>query len=224
MCSHLQTRFDVGREILKWIAMITMTIDHVGASLYPEHIVLRIIGRLSFPIFCYLIILGVESTRNVRNYFIRLFIFALISQVPFYLALGYEPFEQLNIFFTLSFGVLLFLNPLLILVSIPASEFLHFDYGVYGIALIASMRVFRENTKRGILLIILLNALFFLISDIQILSLFALPIIFLHKNGFLKIEKDVNDRLTYSLLRKYFFYAYYPLHLSALYLIKSFYL
>jgi len=74
-----QGGFDLGREILKWIAIITMTIDHIGAILFPEFEVLRVIGRLSFPLFAYLLILGMENTRNIRNYFTRLFIFALIN-------------------------------------------------------------------------------------------------------------------------------------------------
>ena len=93
--------FDFGRELLKWIAIITMTVDHIGAVLYPELDVLRYVGRLSFPLFAYLLVMGIENTRNVRNYFTRLFVFAIISQVPFFLAIDYEPFQLLNIFFPL---------------------------------------------------------------------------------------------------------------------------
>ena len=197
-----------------------MTIDHIGAILFPEYIVLRIIGRLAFPLFCYLIVLGVESTRNIRNYFIRLLIFGFISQVPFYLALGYEPFESLNIFFTLSFGILFFIHPLFMLLSICASYLLNFDYGPYGIASIVAMYVLRNNTRDGIILITILNTLSFFISEIQPFSLLALPIIFLHKNGFLKMERWANEEDSYPSWRKYFFYVYYPLHLAALHMIK----
>lgn len=220
----MQQRFDVGREILKLIAVVTMTVDHVGFILCNDHVVLRIIGRLSFPIFCYLIILGMESTRNVKNYFTRLFIFALVSQVPYYLAFGLKPFEQLNIFFTLSSGVL-FLhffknNPALSLLLALASVFLNFDFGLYGIALIALMRVLKEDTNYGIILIVLLNVFFVFLWNPQIFSLFALPIILLHKSGFLKIKKEVKGNTAYPLWRKYLFYVYYPLHLAVLYLIK----
>jgi len=100
-----EIQYDRGREMLKWIALITMTIDHIGAVSYPENSVLRMIGRLSFPLFSYLLVLGLESTRNVKRYFARLLIFAFASQVPFYLAFGREPFESLNVFFTLSSGL-----------------------------------------------------------------------------------------------------------------------
>jgi len=204
-----------------------MTIDHVGAILYPEHTVLRVIGRFSFPLFCYLIVLGMESTRSVRNYFARLLLFAPISQVPYYLALGYEPFDLLNIFFTLASGVLFihFLkkNPLLALLPASASFFLNFDYGLYGIALMGCMYLLKQDTKLGIVSVILLNLLFLQIWDIQMLSLFALPIILLHKSGYLKVGKEADRKTEYPAWRKYLFYIYYPLHLTVLYLIKSSY-
>ena len=82
----MEKSIDLGRDVLKWIALATMTIDHMGAILLPEFEVLRIIGRLSFPLFAYLLVLGHKSTGNVRAYFARLFLFAFISQIPFYLA------------------------------------------------------------------------------------------------------------------------------------------
>jgi len=201
-----------------------MTIDHVGAILYTEYIFLRLIGRLAFPIFCYLIILGIESTRNLMNYFKRLFIFAIFSQIPYFLAFGYKPFESLNIFFTLSFGVLFihFYRKDLLLTLFPvfASLFLNFDFSLYGIILIGCMHVLKKNTKYGIVSLIFLNILFIPAWNTQIFSLFALPIILLHKNGYLKIEREVNEKFVYSPLKKYIYYVYYPLHLTLFYLIK----
>lgn len=220
---HLQS-FDIGRELIKLIALITMTIDHLGAIFYQDWIILRLIGRLSFPLYSYLIVLGTESTRNVRNYFARLFLFALISQVPYYLALDFEPFTSLNIFFTLSFGVLFIIflkKPFLFWFPLLASVILNFDYSVYGIALIGCMYLLKKDTKRGILSLILLNVLFLPIWTTQIVMLFAVPIILLHKNGVLKIETKVNAKAAYLQPIKYLFYIYYPLHLTLLYLIKS---
>lgn len=215
--------FDYGRELLKWIAIITMTVDHVGAVLFPEFEVLRWIGRLSFPLFAYLLVLGMESTRNVRKYFTRLFIFALISQVPFFLAIDYEPFESLNIFFTLSFGLwfVYFFKKGSFVAFVPvfASLFLPFDYGIYGIALIGCMYMLTKNQNFGALLVVLLNALFLVSISSQILSLFALPLILLHNNGSLGTIK-FSEGFKIPAWRKYFFYIYYPLHLALLYLIR----
>jgi len=213
-------RFDVGREILKWIAIATMTVDHIGAVIYPEYIILRIIGRLAFPIFCYLLVLGMETTRNPKNYLMRLLIFAVISQAPFYLALGYAPFEMLNIFFTLSFGVLFLMNPILILIPVFASLVLNFDYGLYGILWIACMRLLRANAKYGVVALILVGASSLLDSDIQIFSLLALPIILLHETGYIHIEREVSENAIYPRWTKYIYYMYYPVHLTILYLVK----
>jgi len=219
--------FDFGRELLKWIAIITMTVDHVGAILYPEFTVLRLIGRLSFPLFAYLLILGMENTRNIRNYFVRLFIFALISQVPFFLALDYGPFDLLNIFFTLSFG-LLFIHffkksSVFALVPLFASFVLPFDYSIYGIAVIGCMYILKENTKFGVFSLVLLNTLFLVPWNIQFLSVAAIPLILLHKNGSLNMTRETTEKVTIPLWRKYFFYIYYPLHLTLIYLIHLYY-
>jgi hypothetical protein len=222
----MQRNFDVGREILKWIAVATMTVDHVGAIFYPSYEVLRIIGRISFPLFSFLIALGMESTHNVKNYFIRLFIFALISQIPFSLALGTGILEHLNIFFTLSFGVLFiyFLQKKSMLILLPMLvSILNFDYGVYGILIIGSMYILRENAKLGITSILVLNLVFLPQWSTQIFSLLALPIILLYNNGFLNITRESKGKNPYPVWRKYFFYIYYPLHLTLLYLIKLYY-
>jgi len=219
--------FDSGRELLKWIAIITMTVDHVGVMLYPEFTVLRFIGRFSFPLFAYLLILGIENTRNIRYYFTRLFIFALISQVPFFLALDYGPFDSLNIFFTLSSGLLFIYffkkSSVFVLVPVFASLVLPFDYGIYGIAVIGCMYILKENTKFGVFSLVLLNTLFLVPWSIQFLSISAIPLILLHKNGSLNITKETTEQFTIPLWRKYFFYVYYPLHLTLLYLIQLYY-
>jgi len=219
-------RFDLGRELLKWIAIITMTVDHVGAVLYPEFEVLRLIGRISFPLFAYLLILGMENTRNIRNYFIRLFIFALISQVPFFLAIDYGPFDLLNIFFTLSFG-LLFLTffkrgSALAFVPLFVSFILPFDYGIYGIAMIGCMYILTKNTKFGVASLLLLNVLFLVPLNSQLLSVAAIPLIVFHKRS-LNMTKEFSGNFRMPLWRKYFFYVYYPLHLVLIYLIKLYF-
>jgi hypothetical protein len=217
--------FDLGRELLKWIAIISMTIDHVGAVLYPEFTPLRIIGRLAFPLFAYLLILGLESTRNMRNYFIRLFLFSFISQVPFTLALGFELFGYFNIFFTLSSGLLFIYffkkNSPIALVPVLFSFILPFDYGIYGIAMIGCMQILKEDTRFGAAALFLLNVLFLVPWNIQFLSLSALPLVLLHKNGSLNVKREDNEKVAYPPWRKYFFYVYYPLHLTLLYLIKT---
>jgi len=219
--------FDSGRELLKWIAIATMTVDHVGAILFPNFEVLRFIGRFAFPLFAYLLVLGVETTRNIRNYFLRLFIFALISQVPFFLALDNEPFDLLNIFFTLACG-LLFLhffrkNSVFALVPLFVSLFLPFDYGAYGIAVIGCMYMLRANTKFGVAALVIINTLFLVPWNAQFLSIAAIPLIVLHNRGSLNLTEGTPKKLAIPIWRKYFFYVYYPLHLTLLYIIHMYF-
>lgn len=110
---------------LKIIAVIAMIIDHIGLGIWyrlpdlgylvPETMdletwwsiyrIMRNIGRISFPIFAFLLVEGFIHTRSYLKYALRLFVFALISQLPFHYAfLGLA--EGLNIFFTLLIGLM----------------------------------------------------------------------------------------------------------------------
>jgi len=94
-------------DVLKLIAMITMLTDHIGHMFFPQHAIFRSVGRLAFPIFAYLLAVGYEKTSSLKNYARRLFIFGLISQVPYSFfspGLQFKPFN-LNIMFTLLLGL-----------------------------------------------------------------------------------------------------------------------
>jgi hypothetical protein len=220
-------KFDFGREILKVIAIVTMTIDHIYAILYPDMLFLHIIGRLSFPLFAYLISLGIESTKKPKKYMMTLFSFALISQFPYFLAFGIQPFERLNILFSLFLGALTiyFFNKrsLLTFVPILLSILLSTEGSYYVVLTVACMKFLKSNPKFGFLALFALNLQFLLIPDTQVLSLFAVPLILLHVKNWLKKEILIPENsLAYS-IRKYAFYSFYPLHLALLFLIKLFF-
>jgi hypothetical protein len=224
-------KFDFGRELLKIIAIATMVVDHVGRILYPDLLFLQVIGRLSFPLFAYLVVLGVESTKKPRKYMATLLVFAVISQVPYFLAFGIQPFDQLNILFSLflSAVTIYFYNkrrplaflPLLLSLILPTE-------GSYYVVLTAvGMKLLKTTPKLGILALVALNLQFLFYPDIesqiQILALFVVPLIFLHTKNWLKKEILIPENsLAYS-TRKYFFYMFYPLHLALLFLISLFF-
>ena len=224
-------KFDFGRELLKIIAIVTMVTDHVGRILYPDLLFLQIIGRLSFPLFAYLVVLGVESTKKPRKYMITLLSFAIISQVPYYLAFGIQPFDRLNILFSLFLSAVtiyfyikrspLAFVPLLLSLVLPIE-------GSYYVVLTAvGMKLLKDAPKLGILALVALNLQFLFYPDIesqiQILALFVVPLIFLHTKNWLKKEILIPENsLAYS-TRKYFFYMFYPLHLALLFLISLFF-
>jgi len=94
---------------IKIIAILTMTIDHVGVILYPRVELLRIIGRISFPLFAFVLAFGCTKTRNIGKYFLRLIAcavwFQIIWAIGGFIDSDIAP-EYNNIFFTLAFGVL----------------------------------------------------------------------------------------------------------------------
>lgn len=100
---------------LKLIALTTMFIDHIGAVFFPQVTLLRVIGRISFPLYAFLIAEGCRYTRNRGRYALGLGVFALISELPYDLALHPEFLEnglwgqnflfQTNIFYTMFFAV-----------------------------------------------------------------------------------------------------------------------
>jgi len=207
-----------------------MVLDHVGSILYPDLLFLQMIGRLSFPIFAYLIVLGVDSTKKPLKYMVTLLVFAIISQVPYFLAFGIQPFERLNILFSLllSAVTIYYYNkrspvafvPLLISMVFPTE-------GSYYVVLTAvGMKLLKDNAKLGALLLVALNLEFVLLpmdihSQIQTLALCAVPLIFLHIKNKLTKEIVIPENSLAYLVRKYFFYLFYPLHLALLFFIST---
>ncbi len=204
---------------LKWIAIITMLIDHVGAVLFPYEMGFRIIGRISFPIFCFLIVEGFFHTRDVKRYMLRLFIFALISEIPYDLAFYDRVWfqERQNVFFTLFLGVLLlyFLersNGILpklgeVFFVMYMAGFLCTDYGGRGILLIVIYYVLRERKKAALGAGAVWNFLYGW-QRIQNYGIFAAFFLAFY-NG------KRGARI------KYFFYVFYPAHLLILFCLKG---
>jgi len=239
-------------NVLKITACLLMLADHIGASLFPKIIILRMIGRLSFPIFAYLIAIGYYKTHSFYKYLCRLLIFAAISQIPFSLAFSEQvsihsffdflrfligrPYPHLNIFFTLAIGLLTiriwetgeskFFKTIAVFALGIIAEIFQADYGIYGVFIILSFNIFKDNKIKILISQFLVYILFnlfqilFYVYEIkdasiklvmfnQALSLLALIFIFKY-NG--KKGKDL----------KYSFYAFYPVHLLLLGIIKMF--
>ena len=65
------------------IAIVSMVFDHTGYILFKNFSWMNYIGRLAFPIFAFQLTEGYSYTKNLKKYFLRLFIFAIISQIPY---------------------------------------------------------------------------------------------------------------------------------------------
>ena len=219
---------------LKLIAIITMTIDHIGVvfgTIFYNF--LRAVGRLSFPIFAYLLTEGYVHTKSFSKYFLRLLVLAIVSEV-IYDYVFFDSFIYLganNIFFTLALGLLtLFLLDkskvlinkyfkvkmdlviilpvtyfLIIIIMGLIGEFLCFSYGMLGIFVISFFYLFKENFYLLFLSVSLITLVLW--EGMQYFSLFSLILIYFYNN---KLGKSC----------KMFFYLYYPLHILVLGLIK----
>jgi hypothetical protein len=219
---------------LKLIALSTMTADHIGNFFFPGELSWSIVGRMAFPIFAWGIANGYAYTHDAYAYLSRLFIFAILSQVPFslgYLYLGYDP-TILNIFFTLTFGLLAIIKfeetnrsvagyMWAIGIALTGS-ILGVDYGAYGVLMI----LFFHMTYRRVLSTILSQFFLFFVSTVLMLLLWhAIP----------SVSRWVISPIqAYALVALYplalytgeqgptfskWFYWYYPIHLTLLLII-----
>lgn len=228
---------------LKMIAVITMLIDHTAASilermvfqidpngyytvqaggLYSIYMVMRIIGRMAFPIYCYMIVEGLTYTRNVKKYAARLLIFAAISELPFDMALFNSFFDigHNNVFLTLFLGLVtiaivdyliknLNCNPVLnkfaqlgvVLLGMLLAELLHTDYGAAGIAAIVVIYMLRNRKMLAFGMGVVVLGI--MAGTMELAALFMLIPMYFY-NG------------TRGKQAKYFFYAFYPAHLLIL--------
>ena len=248
-----QSSHGISGSTLKIIAIVTMLLDHIGASLVqplltnaasaqgvtsyttvsliaacPDlaipYYTLRYIGRIAFPIFCFLLVEGFLHTKSLSKYALRLAVFALVSEIPFDLAfhrtLVYR--ESQNVFFTLLIGLLVIsfdrwcrenptlspvLNTLLSLAALLSgaalAEFLCTDYGYIGVLAIDILyQLHRQRVTGGLLA----SAVLCLSSPIEVTAFFCVPLLYFY-----------NGKRGLSL--KYIFYVFYPAHLLLLFFL-----
>lgn len=228
----------ISGSTLKMIAIVTMLIDHIAAAgigrvllqneivgdyqqLYQIYWIMRMIGRIAFPIFCFLLIEGFLYTRDRKKYAMRLGIFALVSEVPFDLAFNAKilEFGYQNVFFTLFLGLLtvmafdairnrtdwdkiikIGLYMVSIMAGMGAATLLRTDYSARGVMCIMALYLFCWNRKFEILA----GAASFFWWEPQALLAFV-PIYF------------YNGKRGWNI--KYIFYLFYPVHLLLIYAV-----
>ncbi|MDF2558538.1 MAG: hypothetical protein K0R71_2366 [Bacillales bacterium] len=207
-------------NFIKLIAIISMTIDHIGFILFPEHNFLRIIGRIAFPLFAFQIGIGYLYTRNFSNYIMRIFSYGFLIQIAFILANLFLNLQAdalyLNIFFTLGLGLMaiyfydqkqyIYLAITFLLPQILHSVGISIDYNWYGLAFILILFIGRNYLLYTIPIVALLSVIFskfFLHEYTQMYCL--LSFLFMLKP--LKLNMNIPST---------FFYLYYPLHLAIL--------
>lgn len=207
---------------LKYIAMLTMLIDHIGASglifkLFDTSLSIRlyyfsrIIGRISFPIYLFLLVEGFVHTKDIKKYIIRLALFALISEIPFDMAFGVGMFDMYhqNVMWSLLICVIMlytmrkYTDFSIVFVGMGCfiAWICKFDYLYIGPLAVACMYLFRDR-------IIYKNIVTAIIFSFEPPAIFSLIPINMY-NG----EKGKSN--------KYLFYWFYPAHLLVLVLLKN---
>ena len=213
---------------LKSIAVCSMLLDHTGAVLFPELIWLRYVGRIAFPIYCFLIVEGFVHTRNLAGYMMRLMIFGLLSEVPFdiafYNTIVYIDYQ--NVFWTLLIGLFAvsFMSlvrikdiriciPVQILIAVPfgiIAQLAHTDYRWVGVAMRSVMYLFRQTEPFRIVG-----------STVLMLPAFSTSIEYIGALAFIPLHFYNGKRGVDNQLMKWAFYLFYPLHLIALSFIRD---
>lgn len=244
----------LSRDKIKIIALLSMLLDHIGAFIiYPMYVnacmvngvemmgelvpnnariiyliymVCRIIGRLAFPIFSFMIVEGFLHTHNLRKYLCRLFLFAIISEIPYDLANTGTVLEisKQNVLWTFIIAIIMmwtlerirtkiesnvkYILLTIIVISISALFAIFSDGGIGGILLIASMYLFhKKKTCYWIGCVLSLCVMSLQFMWIQLFAAVALILLEIY-NG--KKGKDY----------KYLFYIFYPAHLLILWFVS----
>ena len=223
--------------LLKIIACFTMLLCHIP-FVYPQYSVpLMYIGKISFPLYAFLISEGYVHTRNFSKYLTRLIVFGVISQIPAYLLFVGKSFNglYLNIFFTLALGLLgiriydkikskYVSIPVILLLAVIA-ELLKFDYGAFGVLMIICFYIFKRNKLNMVLSqMFLMFILYMKKMSYYTFSLFNLQYILfqlLFSVISLAIILTYNGKKGKSSGKiKLMFYFFYPVHLIILDLLK----
>jgi len=196
--------------VMEWVS--------ANADVYGAYTICRMIGRIAFPIFCFLLVEGFRHTSDAKKYAIRLFAFAVISEIPFDLAFSSKvlEFNYQNVFFTLAIGFAtmmaykkveerdfqnqftkILIQILVGMVGACAAQLLRTDYGMMGVLVILLFYIVRDNRFYQIACGIVM-----FIENMTAWFAF-LPILAYNGKRGLRI--------------KWAFYAFYPVHLMVLY-------
>lgn len=226
--------------MIKLIALLAMFVDHLGLVFFPDSFIFRIIGRMSMPLFAYCIARGFyysQQRGSFRKYILNMLVFALISQLPYYMMDG----NSLNIGFTWLFSLLLLSAAVKVRETmkdaedklevickailgfsfiLAASHHLPIDYDMYGVItpLFFYMLIVRnkETTANYVFALLAGWALYVFLEEgspgsmaqlISVASAFVLT-----------VSKPLDSKIR---MPKWFFYAFYPAHIAILVFIKE---
>ena len=240
----------LSQEGLKLIACISMLIDHIAAIIVLRFVqtatgetqeilrefyrFLRMMGRLAFPIYCFLLVEGAAHTHHPKGYCLRLLIAAVVAEIPFDLAcFGDLTWKHQNVMITLLLGFLMLqllqrlpVLPLKLMAVIPfalLAQGLHTDYGAKGILVIALFALTRELPYARAIQFVVLWQIFSPSHWMAFKWLHGISVAIkeLAVIAVVPIALYSGRKITNSKAVQWAFYLFYPVHLSVLYLIDK---
>lgn len=245
---HKEVGLNGDTGFIKIIAMATMLIDHMGAALFPQHMIMRIIGRIAFPIYAYCIAAGCVYTRDMGRYLQRVALLALISQPIYVLALNHtnsmmfvtsftdNPLRFLynfyvyswrdpSILLTLTIGIAVIwsfrerkLWLTLMLLLVTYTFSMYIDYGVRGVFLMLIMYAFINRWYISLPLV----AAYMIYWGMGGVSYELFGISFsIQIFAVLALPFIYIPMRTGVKLNKWVFYGFYPAHLLLIYIIDE---
>lgn len=233
-------------NILRTIAILLMLSDHIWATYMSFGNWMTYIGRMAFPIFAFQIAEGFVHTSNFKKYALRLLGFAIITEIPFnlfYSSRFINPYHQ-NVLFTLLLGLLainvidnlkknhtpknIALSVLWLLLICVGSVLSFVDYGFSGMLMVVMFYILRDFPfafVAQLVAMILINIVFFegQVVPVEIFGkMFEIPTQGFAVFSLIPIWLYGGKKGRSSKVLQYGFYAFYPVHMIILYLIKHF--
>ena len=233
-------------NMLRVVAVLFMLSDHIWATYMSFGNWMTYIGRMAFPIFAFQIAEGFTHTSNFKKYALRLLVFALCSEIPFnlfYSSRWFNPFHQ-NVLFTLLLGLLAIsvidrakkektaksiVSAVLWLALTAIAAILGFaDYGFLGVLTVVAFYVLRDFPfawLAQLVAMVLINIVLFegLVFPVEIFGkIFEVPTQGFAVFAVIPIWLYGGKKGNSGKALQYSFYAFYPVHILVLYLIKLF--
>lgn len=192
-------------------------------TLYYAYRIMRGIGRLAFPIYCYFLVEGLKYTRNVWKYVLRLLLFAILSEIPFDLLFNGSVFElgYQNVYFTLMIGLMTIVGMREVRRRI-SKRWLYalLGYGILAAGCLLAAFLRTDYSYKGVLCIVVI----YLFSYSRISQLIAGAAVFCWELPMAPLAFPLlalyKKKRGFGL--KYFFYAVYPVHLLLLYSVTEY--
>ena len=219
---------------LRLLALVSMVLDHAGLALFPSMTVFRCVGRIAFPLYCFLLVQGFVHTRDIRAYSRRLLLSAILSEIPFDLLIFgriSSPAEQ-NVLFSLLFALMalaccdaLQKSPVqawIVSITLATSAMaLRLSFGWLSVVLCLCFYYARENRLHQLLLscgALLLYTLSLLLSGVDkawVLTSLCAPVALIPVALYTGKPGPRHPAISFA------FYAAYPVHLLILFWLRA---